>query len=57
MEYRSDACTEENRDFIFDDGYKYDEGPTYVPDEEESFEDKYVVTGKDFDKLTKNNKY
>ena len=27
--------------------------PTCVPDEEESFEDKYVVTGKDFDKLTK----
>ena len=26
---------------------------TCVPDEEESFEDKYVVTGKDFDKLTK----
>ena len=24
-----------------------------MPDEEESFEDKYVVTGKDFDKLTK----
>ena len=53
MEYGGDVCTDEDRDFIVDDGYKYDEDPTYVPDEEESFEDKYVVTGKDFDKLTK----
>ena len=53
MEYSGDVCTDEDRDFIVDDGYKYDEDPTYVPDEEESFEDKYVVTGKDFDKLTK----
>ena len=52
MEYRSDVCTDEDRDFIVDDGYKY-EDPTHVPDEEESFEEKYVVTGKDFDKLTK----
>ena len=54
MEYRSDVCTDEDRDFIVDDGYKHDEDPTYVPDEEESSDDdKYVVTGKDFDKLTK----
>ena len=50
MEYRSD----EDRDFIVDDGYKHDEDPTYVPDEQELSDiDKYVVTGKDFDKLTK----
>ena len=50
MEYRSD----EDRDFIVDDGYKHDEDPTYVPEKEESSDDdKYVVTGKDFDKLTK----
>ena len=53
MEYSGDVCTDEDRDFIVDDGYKYDEDPTYVPDDGESFEDKYVVTGKDFDKLTK----
>ena len=35
MEYRGDACTDEDRDFIVDDGYRYDEDPTYVPDEEE----------------------
>ena len=49
MEYRGDVCTDEDKDFIDDE----DEDPTYVPDEEESFEDKYVVTGKDFKKLTK----
>ena len=43
MDYQSD----EDRDFIVDDGYKHDEDPTYVPDD-----DKYVVTGKDFKKLT-----
>ena len=50
MEYRSD----EDRDFIVDDGYKHDEDPTYVPEKEESSDDdKYVVTSKDFKKLTK----
>ena len=51
MEYRSD----EDRDFIVDDGYKHDEDPTYVPEREESSddEDKYVVKGKAFEKLTK----
>ena len=50
MEYQN----EEDLDFIVDDGYKHDEDPDYVP-EEESFdeEDKYVVRGKDFKKLTK----
>ena len=41
MEYRSD----EDRDFIVDDGYKHDEDPIYVPEKEESSDDdKYVVT-------------
>ena len=50
MEYLSD----EDRDFIVDDGYKHDEDPDYVPEEESSDEDdKYVVKGKDFKKLNK----
>ena len=50
MEQRSD----EDRDFIVDDGYKHDEDPDYVPEEESSDEDdKYVVKGKDFKKLSK----
>ena len=50
MEQRSD----EDRDFIVDDGYKHDEDPDYVPEEESSDEDdKYVVKGKDFKKLNK----
>ena len=53
MAYSGDVCTDEDRDFRVDDGDNYDEDPTYVPDEEKSFEDKYVVTGKDFDKLKK----
>ena len=32
MAYQSD----EDRDFIVDDGYKHDEDPTYVPEKEES---------------------
>ena len=50
MEQRS----EEDMDFIVDDGYKHDEDPDYVPEEESSDEDdKYVVKGKDFKKLNK----
>ena len=50
MEQRSD----EDIDFIVDDGYKHDEDPDYVPEEESSDEDdKYVVKGKDFKKLSK----
>ena len=50
MEQRSD----EDIDFIVDDGYKHDEDPDYVPEEESSDEDdKYVVRGKDFKKLSK----
>ena len=48
MEYQSP----EEKDFIVDDGYKHDEDPDYVPEKEESSdEDKYVVKGKDFEKL------
>ena len=50
MEYLSP----EDKDFIVDDGYKHDKDPDYVPEEEESSDDdKYVVKGKDFQKLSK----
>ena len=50
MEYLSP----EDQDFIVDDGYKHDKDPDYVPEEEESSDDdKYVVKGKDFQKLIK----
>ena len=50
MEYQSP----EDQDFIVDDGYKHDKDPDYVPEEEESSDDdKYVVKGKDFQKLIK----
>ena len=52
-EYRGDVCTDEDKDFVVDDGDNYYEDPTYEPGEEKSFEGKYVVTGKDFDKLKK----
>ena len=51
MEYQS----LEDQDFIVEDGYKHDKDPDYVPEEEESSsdDDKYVVKGKDFQKLSK----
>ena len=51
MEY----LTPEDQDFIVEDGYKHDKDPDYVPEEEESSsdDDKYVVKGKDFQKLSK----
>ena len=50
MEYQNP----EDQDFIVDDGYKHDEDPDYVPEKEESSDDdKYVVKGKDFQKLSK----
>ena len=53
MEYQSP----EDIDFIVEDGYKHDKDPDYVPEEEESSDDdKYVVKGKDFQKLSKNAK-
>ena len=54
MECNIDVCTEEDRDFIDDDGYNPDEDPTYEPnDSSSSDDDKYVVKGKEFKKLTK----
>ena len=50
----TDIPTKEDLDFIVDDGYRHDEDPTYVPhDEPLSDDDKYVVSGKKFKKLTK----
>ena len=43
---RETTPTKEDLDFIVDDGYRHDVDPDYVPD------DKYVVTGKEFKKLT-----
>ena len=47
---RETTPTKEDLDFIVDDGYKHDEDPDYVPNE------KYVVTGSEFKKLTRNAK-
>ena len=47
--------SKEDLDFIVDDGYRHDEDLTYVlHDEPSSDDDKYVVSGKEFKKLTKN---
>ena len=54
MEIKNDIPTREDRDFIVDDGYKHDEDPTNEPtDSSSSDDDKYVVSGKEFNKLTK----
>ena len=45
---RESTPTLEDENFIFEDGYKYYDDPDYVPDNE-----KYLVTGKDFKKLTR----
>ncbi|CAH3118088.1 unnamed protein product [Porites lobata] len=47
---RETTPTKEDLDFIVDDGYQHDEDPDYVPNE------KYVVTGPEFKKLTRNAK-
>ena len=53
MEFKNDIPTKEDLDFVVDDGYRHDEDPTYVPhDESLSDDDKYVVSGKEFKKLT-----
>ena len=53
MEFKNDIPTKEDRDFIVDDGYNHNEDPTYQPkDSSSSDDDKYVVTGKEFKKLT-----
>ena len=52
MEPRSRETTpsKENLDFIVDDGYRHDEDPDFVSN------DKHLVSGKDFKKLTRNAK-
>ena len=54
MEFKNDISTKEDKDFMVDDGYNHDEDPTYEPkDSSSSDDDKYVVTGKEFKKLSK----
>ena len=54
MEFKNDIPTQEDLDFIVDDGYNHDEDPTYEPkDSSSSDDDKYVVSGKEFKKLTR----
>ena len=54
MESKIDIPTEEDKDFIVDDGYNHEEDLTYEPhDSSSSDDDKYVVKGKEFKKLTK----
>ena len=54
MEFRNDIPTKEDIDFIVEDGYNHDEDPTYDPkDSSSSDDDKYVVSGKEFKKLTR----
>ena len=48
---RETTPTKEDLDFIVDDGYRHDEDPDYIPDDK-----KYLVSGKDFKKLTRNAK-
>ena len=54
MESKIDFPTEEDRDFIVEDGYNHDEDPIYEPKDSSSSDgDKYLVKGKEFKKLTK----
>ena len=55
MESMIDIPTEEVKNFIVEDGYNYDEDPTYEPEDSSSSDEdnKYVVSGKEFKKLTK----
>ena len=51
---RENTPTKEDLEFIVDDGYNHDEDPTYEPkDSSSSDDDKYVVSGKEFKKLTR----
>ena len=47
---RETTPTKEDLDFIVDDGYRHDDDPDYVSN------DKYLVSGKEFKKLTRNAK-
>ena len=54
MESQEDIPIQEDLDFIVDDDYKHDEDPDYEPkDSSSSDEEKYVVSGKEFKKLTR----
>ena len=55
MDFKNDIPTQEDLDFIVDDGYRHDEDPTYDPKDHSSSsdDDEYVVSGKKFKKLTK----
>ena len=48
---RETTPTKEDLDFIVDDGYRQDVDPDYIPNEK-----KYLVSGKEFKKLTRNAK-
>ena len=48
---RETTPTKEDLDFIVDDGYRQDVDPHYIPNEK-----KYLVSGKEFKKLTQNAK-
>ena len=54
MESMIDIPTEEDKNFLVEDGYNHDEDPTYEPEDSSSSDEdnKYVVTGKEFKKLT-----
>ena len=57
MESKKDIPIQEDLDFIVDDGYNHDEDPTYIPSDSQSlYEDKYLVSGKELKKLTRNAK-
>ena len=55
MDFKKDIPTKEDLDFIVEDGYNHDVDPDYVSEKHcPSDDEKYVVTGKDFKKLTRN---
>ena len=57
MNSKKDIPTQEDLDFIVDDGYKHDVDPDYIPEKNcPSDDEKYIVTGKDFKKLIRNAK-
>ena len=47
---RETTPTKEDLEFIVDDGYRHDVDPDYVPDK------KYIVSGKEFKRLTRSAK-
>ena len=47
---RETTPTKEDLEFIVDDGYRYDEDPDYIPNE------KIIIKGPEFKRLTRNAK-